>query len=156
MCDKKFVFPAIFEPDGDEIMVTFPDLDGCFSNGENMVEAYLNARDALALYLHELENVPKASEINAVNAPENSYVMLVSPDEDAQIEYVGDVDITEVLEKAIKNKGYTKYKVAKIIGISEGYMSRIVSGERKPSTTVAQKLSELLEFDWRVFYTTKF
>lgn len=152
MCDKNLVFPAIFKKDGETYMVTFPDLDGCFSAGENLAEAYLNARDALALYLHDNDNVPAPSNAEDVIYGADEYLMLVTPDETNNIEYVKDVDLTDILKKALEAKGLTKYKLAKLLGISESYVNRIISGERTPSTEIAQKISNFLELDWRLFY----
>ena len=152
MCDKNLVFPAVFQKDGGAYMVTFPDLDGCFSSGDNIAEAFLNARDALALYIHDNDKLPLPSKYEDIACDKDEYLMLVAPDETDNIEYFKNVDIADILKKALANKGLTKYKVAKLLGISESYVNRIISGERKPSTEVAQKVAELLEFDWRLFY----
>ena len=154
MCNKNKVFPAIIERDGEGFFVRFPDLEGCFSSGETVIEAFLNAREALALYLYDLTEIPTASDIDSV-AVSGAYVMLVTPDEDATIKLVENVDISEILECALKAKELTQYRVAKILGLSESYVSRIVKGERKPSAEIAQKLAALLGFDWRVFFAVK-
>lgn len=151
MCDKNLVFPAVIKKDGEGYFVYFPDLEGCFTDGENILEAYVNAKDALALYLHDLKTIPQASDIEEIDS-EGGYVMLVDPDKQDNIEYLQSVDITEILTKAMREKGYTKYRVAKLLGLSESYVNRIVAGDRQPSTEVAQKISALLEIDWRVFF----
>ena len=155
MCNKNKVFPAIIERDGEGYFVSFPDLDGCFSSGETVIEAFLNAREALALYLYDLTEIPTASDIDSVVVSNSSYVMLVTPDEDATIKLIENVDISEILECALKAKELTQYRVAKILGLSESYVSRIVKGERTPSAEIAQKLAALLDFDWRVFFVVK-
>lgn len=152
MCNKNLVFPAIIKNDGDAFMVSFPDLDGCFTDGETLVDAFLNAREALALYLHDLEDVPATSDIENIKVAEDERVMLVTPDEEDNIEYLEGINITEVLESALKKKGFTKYRVAKTLEISETYVNLIVSGKRVPSIPVAQKLGKLLGLDWRIFY----
>lgn len=156
MCDKKFVFPAIVKKDTSGYFVFFPDLEGCFSSGENIVDAWLNAREALALCLHGLKDVPKATSIEKIKVGSDETLLLVSPDETVKIESVdASKDVTKILDEALKAKGYTKYKVAKLLGISESYIGRIVAGARTPSPTLAQKLSALLELDWQIFYMQK-
>lgn len=44
-------YPAIFHKDEDSYWVEFPDLEGCFTRGKDMEEAYNNAKEALGLYL---------------------------------------------------------------------------------------------------------
>lgn len=85
MCDKKFVFPAIVKKDTSGYFVFFPDLEGCFSSGENIVDAWLNAREALALCLHGLKDVPKASSIEQIKVGTNEIILLVNPDEKVKI-----------------------------------------------------------------------
>ena len=75
----ELMFPAIFKKDGETYMVTFPDLDGCFSDGENLEEAYLNAREALALYLDDNDNVPAPSNAEDIIYGTDEYLMLVTP-----------------------------------------------------------------------------
>ncbi len=152
MCNKNLVFPAIIKKDGNAYLVTFPDLEGCFTDGETLADAFVNACDALALYIHDLKEIPTPSLAENIETKEGEYIMLIAPDTEDNIEYVKDIDFTEVLEKALAEKGYSKYKVAKILGLSESYINLIVAGKRVPSTEIAQRLSDLLEIDWRVFY----
>ncbi|MDR1193722.1 MAG: type II toxin-antitoxin system HicB family antitoxin [Peptococcaceae bacterium] len=52
----KYVYPAIFTfEEGREIAVTFPDLAGCATSGENEQDAFNMARDALGGHLWCLE-----------------------------------------------------------------------------------------------------
>lgn len=67
----KYIYPALFTPDGDGFLVDFPDLPGCYTDGSSMTDAFDNAEDALALYLWDLEksNTPapapsKPAELN--------------------------------------------------------------------------------------------
>ena len=46
------VYPAIFHKDDGSIWVEFPDLEGCFTDGETIEEAIENASDALGLYIY--------------------------------------------------------------------------------------------------------
>lgn len=65
----KYVFPAIFTPeDGGAYSVIFPDLDGCYTCGDDLQDALEMAEDALALTLYGYEKdnrpVPAASALS--------------------------------------------------------------------------------------------
>jgi predicted RNase H-like HicB family nuclease len=47
----KHLYTAIFSEETDGFSVCFPDLEGCFTEGDTLEEAYLMAEDALGLYL---------------------------------------------------------------------------------------------------------
>jgi Uncharacterised protein family (UPF0150). len=52
----RYIFPAIFESDGNGgYTVTFPDLPGCITEGDTLDEALYMAKDALELYIYNLE-----------------------------------------------------------------------------------------------------
>ena len=53
---SKLLYPAIFHPEREEggYSVTVPDLEGCFSEGETLEEAYDMTKDAIGLCLEEL------------------------------------------------------------------------------------------------------
>ena len=48
---SKIFYPAVFHEDDNSYWVEFPDLEGCFTNGLTIEEAFLNASEALGLYL---------------------------------------------------------------------------------------------------------
>jgi len=53
----KVIYPAIFHKDTDGYWVEFPDLPGCFSDGDTTEEALVNASEALLGYCQTmLEN----------------------------------------------------------------------------------------------------
>lgn len=61
-----FVYPALFHHEDDGYWVEFPDLPGCYSQGDTINEIMLNAQETLELYLDiEDENftIPKPSNI---------------------------------------------------------------------------------------------
>ena len=59
----------------------FPDIDGCFTCGDNLIDSLEMARDALALMLYEYEErgqiIPIPSEMKSINVKENEFVNLV-------------------------------------------------------------------------------
>ena len=51
----KYIYPAIFTEEEDGILVDFPDLPNCYTDGATIEEAFENAEDALALALWQME-----------------------------------------------------------------------------------------------------
>ena len=77
----KLIYPAIFHEDDDAVWVEFPDLEGCYSQGDTIEEAFDNAREALECHcltlLEDTHKLPKASSIKAIDPGENAFVNLV-------------------------------------------------------------------------------
>jgi predicted RNase H-like HicB family nuclease len=71
-------FPAIIHPDGGRFWVEFPDLKGCFSDGDTLDDAASNAREALGAYLRSLLErripIPAASDIEDLDAGDDASV----------------------------------------------------------------------------------
>jgi predicted RNase H-like HicB family nuclease len=64
---------AIIEDAGPDLAVGvwFPDLPGCISAGDDLDEALRNAPEALALYVEDLEELPRARTlVELKNDPE--------------------------------------------------------------------------------------
>ena len=53
---NKVVYPAIFINDGDYIFVKFPDVEGAFTQGINIQEAYEMAEEVLGVILAQSDN----------------------------------------------------------------------------------------------------
>lgn len=51
-------------------------------------------------------------------------------------------------------KGLTQEKVAQCVGIARAYYTEIENGVKTPSPSVAQKLAQVLDFDWTIFFAT--
>lgn len=45
-------------------------------------------------------------------------------------------------------KDITQRELAEMVGITQGWLSSIESGTRKPSVQVAKKIGMVLDFDW--------
>ena len=78
----KYVYPALFETCKEGgYTVTFPDLPGCISEGDTLEEALEMAKEALALYLYNLEEdnepIPKPSLPQNIIVGEGVFVSLV-------------------------------------------------------------------------------
>lgn len=97
---EKYTFPAIFDPDeeGRGYTVTFPDLPGCITEGDTLEEARAMAREALELYLWDMEQhneaIPSPTSPEKVSPPPGAFVTFV----DAWMDLVRD----EMENRAVK------------------------------------------------------
>lgn len=150
---KNQIYPAIFyKEDDNSYSVSFPDLEGCFSSGETLEEAFRMAKEALALYLDDIKEYPRATEMSAIKAGERETVMLVEADNADDIIYLKTSDIPRYIENGLEEKGYTKSQVAFILNVDRSYLTHIAKGERVPSVDMAKRIAILLGFDWKIFY----
>lgn len=82
---SKYIYPAIFRKEKDgAYSVSFPDVKGCYTCGDNLQEAFEMAEDALALMLYHLEQekevVSPPSDIHSLKTDDNEFVSLVPCD----------------------------------------------------------------------------
>ena len=82
---KKLFYLAVFTPEDDGgYSVAFPDLDGCFTQGETIEDAYKMAFDALGLAIDFLESekrtIPSPSTPNEIKLNENEFVVIIEFD----------------------------------------------------------------------------
>lgn len=83
----KYIYPAIFTPEEDGgYSVSFPDMENCFTDGNDLMEAMQMANDALCLMLYHKEmkgeSIPKASDARDVQklAGDGEFVSLIACD----------------------------------------------------------------------------
>ena len=81
----KYAYPAVFTPErGGGYSVYFPDIEGCYTQGDDMADAIFMAEDALELMLYEYEEgnkeMPKASDLQKIKSNEGEIVSYVSAD----------------------------------------------------------------------------
>jgi len=81
----KYSYPAIFESEDDGgYTIYFPDVEGCYTQAEDIAEGIENAGDALCLMLYELEKqgkeIPKSSNVKDIEADEDAFVTLIACD----------------------------------------------------------------------------
>lgn len=79
---SKYVFPAVFTPEGEFYVVDFPDIPNCYTQGEGLNDALEMANDVLCLTLYHMEKegktIPLPSDIHDIKINENnSFVSLV-------------------------------------------------------------------------------
>ncbi|MBF4696087.1 type II toxin-antitoxin system HicB family antitoxin [Fusibacter ferrireducens] len=81
MLADRYIFPAIFHFADDGISVEFPDLPGCFSYGDDELQAVTNAKEALELHIFGLEDdsdpIPSPSHIREITVSDNETIVLI-------------------------------------------------------------------------------
>lgn len=74
----KYVYPAIFTEEEKGYSVYFPDLEGCYTCGDDMVDALYMAEDVLAFTLYDYEKndrpIPKPSIKKDIIFESNEFV----------------------------------------------------------------------------------
>ena len=80
----KYAYPAIFTRESAGYSVEFPDIEGCFTSGEDLPDAMEMAEDALCLMLYDHEEdgepIPPASDVKAIQAKTAEIVSLIRCD----------------------------------------------------------------------------
>lgn len=72
-------YPAIFTQEDNQYWVEFIDLEGCFSDGKTLAEAMENAKEAMGLYLEDLEEYPKCTtDIKNIKLEDNQIISFVT------------------------------------------------------------------------------
>ncbi|MEE1315442.1 MAG: type II toxin-antitoxin system HicB family antitoxin [Faecalimonas sp.] len=82
---NKYVYPAVFTPEDDGgYSVNFPDLEGCYTCGDDLADALLMAQDVLALtmygYEHEQKVIPTPTSVGSIKISDKEFVNLISAD----------------------------------------------------------------------------
>lgn len=81
---KKYVYPAIFTAENKGYSITFPDIESCYTQGDDLIDGIEMAKDilALTLYQYEIENkeIPAPSAPNTLKPNKNSFVTLIDTD----------------------------------------------------------------------------
>lgn len=81
----KYVYPAVFQPEAvGGFYISFPDLDGCFTQGSSLAEGMEMATDALNLMLWHMEEehlpIPSPSLPQDLTVEQGAFVTLISAD----------------------------------------------------------------------------
>ena len=84
---KKYVYPAVFtEEDAGMYSVEFKDLESCYTCGDDINDAILNAQDVLSMVLYRYEKngkpIPKPSSISDIEIDNRSLISFVIGDTD--------------------------------------------------------------------------
>ncbi|MDE6036620.1 MAG: type II toxin-antitoxin system HicB family antitoxin [Ruminococcus sp.] len=78
----KYVYPAIFTPEPNGLFsVDFPDVSGCYTSGESLIDAMEMAEDVLAMMLcfmeQKGESIPSATPIKDITTTGDSFATLI-------------------------------------------------------------------------------
>lgn len=80
----KYIYPAIFTKDGAFYTVRFPDLDSCYTQGDDLQDAFEAASDILCLTLYNLEenksDIPSPSALSDLHTVQDEFTSLVACD----------------------------------------------------------------------------
>ena len=81
----KYVYPAIFtEEENGLYSVFFPDLEGCYTSGDDLKDAFAMAEDVLAFTLYDYESsgedIPEPSTMDSIKVKKNEFVNFVLAD----------------------------------------------------------------------------
>lgn len=82
----KYTYPAIFEPaEEGGYLVDFPDIKGCFTDGDDMADALYMAKDCLEMMLVHYEDeglpIPPPSDARSIQTPHIVSLVLADTDE---------------------------------------------------------------------------
>jgi len=96
----KYSYTAVFTPeDSGLINVDFPDLEGCYTSGDDITDAIYMAQDVLNLVLYGLEedgkSIPKASRPQDIKISDEQFTSIIAVD-------------TEVYRRFYENKSVKK------------------------------------------------
>ena len=75
----RYLYPAVFEPEpGGAYSVFFPDIEGCYTAGEDLTDAFEMAADALTLTLNHLEAegraIPAPSSLDSIQTDDKNLI----------------------------------------------------------------------------------
>ena len=152
---KNIIYPAIFhkEPNGG-YLVEFPDLPGCLTSAETVEQAYLMAGDALfAWFADDKQEAVAPRDLSEIEVDGDGFVTLVKAEAyqtDEAVKFRAKMEIELGLEERKLNQS----QVAEILAIDRSYFTHIMNGKKTPSPDLAKRIGLLLNFDWRVFFTT--
>jgi predicted RNase H-like HicB family nuclease/DNA-binding XRE family transcriptional regulator len=145
-------YPAIIYKEKNAYNIYFPDLEGCFTFGKSLEDAYENATDALTLYLDDLNNLPKPSKVSNIKCKTNEMCILVKSNPNTKITHFVTKEFANEVALQLKKKAVSQYKLSKFLDISESYISKILKGERTPKVELAKQIGLLLEIDYHKYY----
>lgn len=98
----KYIFPAIFTPEEQgKFSIHFPDIENCFTCGDNLEDGIRMAEDALALMLTHFEDhkqeIPDATAINDLDVDEGSFATYISCDTTVYRRLMNNISVKKTL-----------------------------------------------------------
>lgn len=82
---NKYSYPAIFTPEENGLYsVIFPDLESCYTSGDNLTDAIIMAEDVLAFTLYDYEKegkpIPAPSSPSSLSLANGEFVNFIACD----------------------------------------------------------------------------
>ena len=82
---KRYTYPAVMTPEDDGgFSVYFPDLEGCYTCGDDLSDAIYMAQDVLAYTLFDYErgrkDIPSPSKLSSINLKKGEFVNFIACD----------------------------------------------------------------------------
>ena len=99
--------------DENNYIVTFPDVEGCFSQGSTLLEAVEMAEEALGLMLVDYEdegNMPPVSTVESIKVPQGASLVMIQTDTD---NFRDDAEVIISPSKNNDNKYSLQFDMAK-------------------------------------------
>ena len=142
----KYAFPAVFTPaEEGSYLVTFPDLENAFTDGENIEDSLANASDVLNLMLYDAkqENIPKATAIKEIKTPDGGFVSMILAD---TVAYQDVIDRENNPIKYARKKAKMNIKqLADLLGAPYRTVQEWNAGRRMPPKWVEKLVIEKIE-----------
>lgn len=149
---KPIVYPAVFHKEENAYLVEFPDLPGCITYGNDLLEAFLMAGDALKTWLCDpTDEYPAPTPLSEIKRQEGDLVQLIRPAL-YRTEYAKQYWIEEAIEKGLEERRLTQEQACIILGIEPTYLKDILSGTITPTHEMAERIALLLNFDPKIFF----
>lgn len=80
---EQLFYPAIFHPEDVGFSVQIPDIDGCFTEGDTLTEAYANSIEAIGINLEDIsdpDQFPEPSNPVNLSVPHGDFIALIEFD----------------------------------------------------------------------------
>ena len=98
----KYTYTAVFTPEENGLYsVNFPDLQGCYTSGDDLADAVYMAQDVLCLTLYDMEQdkklIPKASRPSDIATTGDQFTSVVAVDTETYRRYYSNKSIKKTL-----------------------------------------------------------
>ena len=136
-----FKYKANIKKDGQEFIVTFPDLPGCFSIGSTFEQAVVNAKEALELYLEEANDpywpLPKSKNYRGAD------FFWITPS--------FDIAIPLMIREARKFRKLTQQQAADLLQMKlQTYQKLEYLGKSNPTALTLLKIAEAFKTSFKL------
>lgn len=139
----KYYYPAIFFPDGDGFGVIVPDLDGCFSQGDDLNKAMFWTVDAIGTWLDGVDekDFPQPSKPDKIDASEypNAIVNVIEFDTEKRKSALNPI------LRARENAGLSIKELAELLGAPYRTVQDWNNGNRNPPVWLQKLVVEKIQ-----------